>query len=125
MAPSSITELSIRQLVDNFYARVRADPLLSPVFEEKLAGKWNMHMPKMYAFWTKVLLGTGEFQGNVFSKHMVLTGIEQRHFVHWLRLFKMTAIDIFGVEDAAVPLLVAERIAASFQLGYFGKAKVV
>ena len=118
MAPDSITEVSIRQLVDTFYARVRADAMLSPVFEEKLAGKWDMHMPRMYAFWTKVLLGTGQFQGNVFGKHMVLTGIEQQHFVHWLRLFRITAIEIFGVEDATVPLQVAERIAASLQLGY-------
>lgn len=124
MAPSSITELSIRQLVNTFYARVRGDAVLSPIFDEKLAGKWDMHMPRMYAFWTKVLLGTGEFQGNVFGKHMVLTGIEQQHFVQWLRLFKTTAIEIFGVEDAAVPLQVAERIAASLQLGYSVQAEV-
>lgn len=124
MASSSITELSIRQLVNTFYARVRANALLSPVFEEKLAGKWDVHMPRMYAFWTKVLLGTGEFQGNVFGKHMVLTGIEQQHFVHWLTLFKITAIEIFGVEDATAPFQIAERIAASLQLGYFGQAEV-
>lgn len=98
--------------------------MLSPVFEEKLAGKWDMHMPRMYAFWTKVLLGTGQFQGNVFGKHMVLTGIEKQHFVHWLRLFKITATEIFGAEDATVPLQIAERIAASLQLGYFGQAEV-
>ena len=77
----------------------------------------------MYAFWTKVLLGTGEFQSNVFGKHMVLTGIEKQHFVRWLALFKMTAIEIFGVKDADVALQVAERIAASLQLGYSAEAQ--
>lgn len=124
MIPNSITELSIRRLVDTFYARVRADAVLSPVFEEKLAGKWDVHMPRMYAFWTKVLLGTGEFQGNVFGKHMALAGIEKQHFVRWLTLFKLTAIEIFGVDDAKAPLRVAERIATSLQLGYFGEAEI-
>jgi len=124
MIPNSITELSIRRLVDTFYARVRADAVLSPVFEEKLAGKWDVHMPRMYAFWTKVLLGTGEFQSNVFGKHMALAGIEKQHFVRWLTLFKLTAIEIFGVEDAKAPLRVAERIATSLQLGYFGEAEI-
>lgn len=124
MIPNSITELSIRRLVDTFYARVRGDAVLSPVFEEKLAGKWALHMPRMYAFWTKVLLGTGEFQSNVFGKHMALAGIEKQHFVRWLALFKLTAIEIFGVEDAKAPLQVAERIATSLQLGYFGEAEI-
>lgn len=124
MLPDTMTETSIRDMVDTFYARVREDAVLSPVFERMLAGKWDMHMPRMYAFWTKVLLGTGEFQGNVFGKHMALEGIEKEHFVHWLALFKMTAIEVFGPDHADVVIEVAERIAASLQLGYFGKQLV-
>lgn len=123
MAPGCITESSIRQMVDTFYARVREDAVLSPVFESRLAGRWAEHMPRMVAFWTKVLLGSGDFQGNVFGKHMTLTGIEKEHFVHWLCLFRMTAIEIFGAEEAAMPIQVAERIAASLQLGYFGEIR--
>lgn len=124
MVSNSITEESIRQLVDKFYARVREDAVLSPVFESKLAGKWQLHMPRMYAFWTKVLLGTGEFQSNVFGKHMVLSGIEKDHFVRWLALFRGTSIEVFGADGAQAPLQVAERIAASLQLGYFGEVRV-
>jgi truncated hemoglobin YjbI len=120
MAAVAITPSSIVLLVDTFYARVREDAVLSPVFESKLAGQWHEHMPRMYAFWTKVLLGTGEFQSNVFGKHMALSGIEKEHFVHWLTLFKLTAIEIFGVDEAKAPIEVAERIAASLQLGFFG-----
>lgn len=123
MAPGCITESSIRQMVDTFYARVREDAVLSPVFESRLAGRWAEHMPRMVAFWTKVLLGSGDFQSNVFGKHMVLTGIEKEHFVRWLGLFRMTAIAVFGAEEAAMPIQVAERIAASLQLGYFGEIR--
>src|SRR6478609_5453033 len=108
-ATSPITPSTIVQLVDTFYARVREDAVLGPVFEEKLAGHWQEHMPRMYAFWTKVLLDTGEFQGNVFGKHMVLSGIESEHFVRWLTLFRMTAIEVFGVEGASEAILVANR----------------
>lgn len=124
MAPDSITELAIVQLVDTFYARVREDKVLSPVFESRLAGKWDEHMPRMYAFWTKVLLGQGDFQSNVFGKHMALSGIEREHFVRWITLFKTTAIEVFGIDDARMAIQVAERIAASLQLGYFGEVQV-
>jgi len=121
MATASITEASIQQMVDRFYARVREDAVLSPIFESRLAGKWDEHMPRMYAFWTKILLGSGDFQSNVFGKHMALAGIEREHFVHWLTLFKLTAIEVFGIDDAQIPIQVAERIAGSLQLGYFGE----
>ncbi len=124
MPSPAITESSIVQLVDTFYARVRDDAVLGPVFDAKLAGRWHEHMPRMYAFWTKVLLGTGEFQGNVFGKHMALSGIETEHFVRWLTLFRLTAVDVFGVDGAADALEVAQRIASSLQLGFFGDIRV-
>jgi truncated hemoglobin YjbI len=124
MSSPAITESSIIQLVDTFYARVRDDAVLSPVFEAKLAGRWHEHMPRMYAFWTKVLLGTGEFNGNVFGKHMALSGIETEHFVRWLTLFRLTAVDVFGVDGAGEALTVAQRIASSLQLGFFGDIRV-
>jgi truncated hemoglobin YjbI len=124
MSSPAITESAIVQLVDTFYARVRDDAVLSPVFEAKLAGRWHEHMPRMYAFWTKVLLGTGEFNGNVFGKHMALSGIETEHFVRWLTLFRLTAVDVFGVDGAGDALAVAQRIASSLQLGFFGDIRV-
>ena len=81
-------------------------------------------MPRMVAFWTKVLLDTGEFQGNVFGKHMALSGIGREHFVRWLTLFRMTAIEVFGTEDSAEAVVVANRIASSLQLGFFGEIQV-
>ena len=124
MPSSAITEASIIQLVDTFYARVRDDAVLGPVFEAKLAGRWHEHMPRMYAFWTKVLLGTGDFQGNVFGKHMALSDIETAHFVRWLTLFRLTAIDVFGIDGATEAMEVAQRIASSLQLGFFGDIRV-
>jgi hemoglobin len=124
MRDSSITESSIRAMVDRFYERVRKDAVLSPIFDRELAGKWDTHMPRMYAFWTKLLLGSGEFQGNVFGKHMALSGVDREHFVRWLALFRQTAHETYVEDDAREVIEVAERIAASIQLGYFGKRVV-
>lgn len=124
MRDGAITEESIRAMVDLFYQRVREDPVLGPVFEHHLAERWHLHMPRMYAFWTKVLLGTAEFQGNVFGKHMALDGIGKEHFVHWLALFRQTAEETHGQAEAQEIMTVAERIATSLQLGYFGERVV-
>jgi len=124
MPSPAVTPSSIVQLVDTFYARVRDDAVLGPVFEAKLAGKWHEHMPRMVAFWTKVLLDTGEFQGNVFGKHMALNGIDTEHFIHWLTLFKLSAIEVFGNDGAHDAITVAQRIASSLQLGFFSEVRV-
>jgi hemoglobin len=124
MPSESMNDTSIRALVDTFYARVRDDPLLSPVFNRALEGKWDAHMPRMTAFWSKVLLGTGDFQGNVYGTHMALDGIGKEHFVRWLALFRITAIEVFERDDANAAIEIAERIATGLQLGYFGERLV-
>lgn len=119
MKHDRITEASIVTMVDRFYAQVRADPLLGPVFETRLAGKWEAHLPRMVAFWSKVLLGAGDFQGNVYGKHMTLEGLERAHFNRWLTLFHETVNELHDTGDAAAIMQIAQRIATSLQLGYF------
>lgn len=121
MPAHTITGEAVAQLVDTFYARIRADAVLGPVFERQLAGRWDQHLPRMVAFWTKVLIGSGDFQGNVYGKHMALSGIEEEHFTRWLALFRMTALEVLDARGAQEALVVAERIATSLQLGFFGQ----
>jgi hemoglobin len=121
----TITEASIRRMVDTFYDSVRKDDMLGPVFENALHGQWESHMPRMYDFWSTVLLGSGRFQGNVFGKHMALPGITKEHFVRWLGLFNATITQMYD-EDTAQPILeVAGRIAESLQFGFFGERRVL
>lgn len=111
-------------MVDIFYSGVRNDEVLGPVFERVLAGHWDTHMPRMYDFWSSVLLGSGRFSGNVYGKHMALTGIETEHFVRWLDLFRKTAHQLYNDDDAHTVIAAAERIAGSLQLGFFGERRV-
>jgi hemoglobin len=120
----SVTEESIRLLIETFYEGVRKDDVLGPVFEKVLDGKWSTHMPRMYDFWSKVLLRTKRFQGDIYVKHMVLAGITEEHFARWLTLFRNAVTQLYHDEAADRILKIADSIAENLQLGFFGEQRV-
>jgi hemoglobin len=115
---------SIATLVHTFYDEVRADPVLAPVFSAAIGDHWEPHLERMVSFWATTMLKTQSFQGNVFGKHMALNGITPDHFQRWLTMFEATAARLFAPEAADEFALVARRIAASLQFGFFGKVVV-
>jgi hemoglobin len=112
---------SIATLVHAFYDEARADAVLGPVFNAAIGDRWETHLGRIVDFWCTAMLKTQPFQGNVFGKHMALTGIEAEHFRRWLTLFEANAARLFDAPVAAEFTLVARRIAASLQFGFFGK----
>lgn len=124
MSHLELNRESISTLVHAFYDDVRADPVLAPVFNAAIGAHWDTHLGRMVDFWCTTMLKTQPFQGNVFGKHMALSGIEPDHFRRWLTLFEATAARLFDVPIAAEFTLVARRIAASLQFGFFGKVVV-
>ena len=117
-AATGITEAMIEQLVRGFYAKVRADAVLGPVFEAKIAD-WEPHLAQMFAFWSSVALMTGRYHGTPMIKHVKLP-IDAGHFDRWLALFEDTAREICPPEAAAHFIDRAQRIAASLELGVAG-----
>ncbi|MET4133768.1 hemoglobin [Porphyrobacter sp. MBR-155] len=83
----------IALLVERFYARIRADELLGPIFLQRITD-WPQHLDKMNRFWRSILHNSGEFSGNPMVKHMAIPRLESRHFEHWLALFYATLSDI-------------------------------
>ncbi|MGO9428996.1 group III truncated hemoglobin [Rhodoblastus sp.] len=114
--PAGLTEAMMENLVREFYSRGRKDPLLGPIFEEKLAGHWEEHIAKLTDFWSQIGLRTGRYSGRPLPAHMAL-GLEPRHFGAWLALFEATARDVLPPAGAAFFVARAHRIAESFQLG--------
>ena len=57
-----IDEGMIEQLVHGFYAQVREDPLLGPVFGAHVKD-WGTHLPKMVDFWSSALRKTARYRG--------------------------------------------------------------
>jgi hemoglobin len=114
------TDANIRELVYAFYDRVRADPLLGPVFDAVLEGRWDEHLPKMCTFWGSLVLGDKRYRGNVQQAHQPLPGLEPRHFSRWLHLFLDTVCDRYEPAAAVRFMEPALRIAQSLQLSRFG-----
>ncbi|MBV1686558.1 group III truncated hemoglobin [Novosphingobium sp. G106] len=79
----------VAQLVESFYARIRADALLGPIFAARIAD-WPLHRDRMKSFWRSILHNSGEFAGNPMAKHLAIPGLERDHFAHWLNLFYAT-----------------------------------
>ena len=79
----------ISRLVDSFYGHIREDALLGPIFAERISD-WPSHLDRMKGFWRSILHNSGEFSGNPMQKHLAISGLEERHFAHWLELFYET-----------------------------------
>ena len=87
----SLTEITIGNMVDTFYARVREDDLLGPVFAEAIGSDWEPHLKKMKAFWSSVLLASRTYKGNPMIAHLQLPLLKASHFERWLQLWSETA----------------------------------
>ncbi|MHB1219958.1 MAG: group III truncated hemoglobin [Alphaproteobacteria bacterium] len=112
---TGIDEAMIERLVRGFYARVRADPLLGPVFAARIAD-WEPHLERMRAFWSSVALMSGRYHGQPMRAHAPLP-IDAGHFDRWLSLFEDTARELCPPVAAAHFIERARRIAESLELG--------
>jgi hemoglobin len=105
---------SIQLLVDSFYAEVRKDELIGPIFNRVIGDHWPTHLEKMYRFWQTVLLNERAYQGSPFMPHMQLP-IDRTHFERWLMLFRKTVRAHFHGAKAEEACFRAERMAEMFQ----------
>ncbi|MDF9801369.1 hemoglobin [Catalinimonas alkaloidigena] len=84
----------IKLLVDSFYAKVREDAILAPVFNERIGKRWLEHLEKMYKFWQTVLLDEHTYYGSPFVPHARLE-VDRSHFERWLTLILCNCGGIF------------------------------
>lgn len=117
-AETGIDDALISRLVDAFYARVRADPLLGPVFDARISD-WEPHLQQMRLFWSSVALMSGAYHGRPMPKHLPLP-VDAVHFDRWLELFEQTARDVCPPTAADHFIERARRIAESLELGIAG-----
>lgn len=103
----------IQLLVNTFYARVREDELIGPIFEQRLHGKWDEHLSKMYRFWQTMLLGEHTYYGSPLLPHLDLP-VEEPHFERWVGIFHSTVDDLFEGEVAEEAKWRGNRMAEMF-----------
>lgn len=109
----------LARLVERFYARVRADAELGPLFNDAVHD-WPEHLEKLAAFWSSVMLTSGRYKGNPMMAHMKHRDrITPALFQRWLALWAETTTDAMPPEAAAALQAKAARIAESLQLALF------
>jgi hemoglobin len=110
----------IKLLVDTFYGKVRNNPLIGPIFNERIQDRWPIHLEKMYSFWQTVLLEEYTYNGRPFPPHATMP-IGHEHFEQWLALFAETVDELFTGDKADEAKWRAGKMAELFEskLNYF------
>ncbi|SSW63056.1 DUF1971 domain-containing protein [Achromobacter agilis] len=107
----AIAEDDIRQLVHRFYAQVRQDETLGPIFNARVAD-WDHHLEMLCDFWSSLLLGTRRFKGAPIPAHARIPDLSWPLFQRWLALFHGVTAGLGRPALQAQADAMAERIAA-------------
>lgn len=113
-----VTTEQIETVVAKFYAAIRADTVLGPIFAAHVPSDgWPAHEDKIARFWRNVVLRQRVYDGNPMQAHMAAGNVRAEHFPRWLALFdKILASEL--TEDAAQDFsTLAHRIAHGLRLG--------
>lgn len=117
MTEATISEEDIGRLVPQFYARVRADAVLGPIFDGAI-DDWSHHLRKLEAFWSSVMLTSGRYKGQPMVAHLRhAQHMTPANFGRWLALWVDVTGATLGPDAAAAFQEKAGRIAESLQLG--------
>lgn len=108
---------AITAMVDNFYALIREDDELGPIFNSRI-DDWPHHLQRMVFFWRAVLRSEPTFhiseRGAPPVLHWAMDEVRRPHYGRWLELFGGVVAEIFEPEDAEQVLNAAHRIAHAF-----------
>ena len=113
--PAGVDEDGLGRLVDAFYARVREDAMLGPIFNREI-DDWPHHLDKLKRFWASTMLKARTYDGRPLPPHLKLPEISDAHFARWLDLFRQTALEQMPELGAPAVTAMAERIATSFRI---------
>ncbi len=109
---TTVSDESVRRLVETFYDEALRDDLLAPVFERFVAD-WTPHLSTMCRFWTSVALRRGGYAGRPLEVHRRIAAISPGHFERWLSLWRRTVERTLPAADRALFIEPAERMAAA------------
>jgi len=118
-ADSAVSEAQLKGLIPLFYARVREDALIGPVFAAAISD-WNEHLEKLTTFWSSVMLTSGRYKGNPVAAHMKHLGvITPDMFDRWLSIWAEVTDEVLPTPVAAALQHKAARIGESLKLALY------
>lgn len=118
----------VSDIVRGFYAAVREDEILGPVFDSAIS-EWEEHLEKLTDFWMMQLFGGKAYNGNPIVKHQAVdrqTGgqISPFHFGIWLNLWFATIDRGFIGENAELLKHRARKMQTPIMIAvYEGRSK--
>ncbi|WP_112311995.1 group III truncated hemoglobin [Pseudogemmobacter bohemicus] len=116
LARFPISDNELRDVVHDFYAAVRAHPVLGPVFGAHVTD-WPAHEEKIIAFWRNAILMERGYDGNPMAVHKAAGNVRAGMFTPWLRLFDETLSRRLSPETAGAWSALAHRIGRGLSLG--------
>ncbi len=117
----------VRKLVDTFYQKVKADPVIGYIFNDVVHVDWAHHLPKMYAFWEFLLLDMDTYRGNPIEPHHRVHALEPLRpelFDRWIQLFQEAVDENFAGEIAEKAKFRAFSIAETWKPKFSGRFAV-
>lgn len=117
----------IALLITTFYAKVRADKDLGPIFNS-IIDDWDSHIDRLTDFWETNLFIVPKFKGNPIVVHQqtdqkVNYHINNVHFGIWLRLWINTIDELYHGDIANLAKNRARKIATTLFLKIFENKK--
>lgn len=115
-----ITVDEINDVLTIFYARVRNDKTLAPIFFASIPNEpeiWAAHEAKIGRFWRSAILFERSYDGNPQRAHAKNGQVAPEHFEIWLGLFDKVLLEKLTPEQAAAWSGLAHRIGAGLRMG--------
>jgi hemoglobin len=100
------TRTDVSLLVRSFYAKVRVDAVLGPIFNGIITD-WESHLELLTDFWETQLFLKRKYHGNPILAHNEVDAkmnhtITPEHFGLWLNLWYQTIDELFNGDNAFV-----------------------
>lgn len=102
----------VSRLIKWFYARVRFEPLLEPVFNAHVE-RWSEHLEVLIDYWCGMAGGPTAYTGGM-GKHFRL-GLDASHFEAWLSVWEQNCRDLLQPREADEMVFLARNIADDVQ----------
>lgn len=106
----------IERMVEQFYARIRQDEELGPIFAKRI-DDWPTHLGRMVQFWRAVLRSEPTFRpsprGGPPVLHRQIEELRAEHFQRWLGLFGEVVDEVYVPSARPYVKTAAARIAAA------------
>ena len=113
------TREDIELMVDEFYEKIKTDPVVGFIFNDIAKVNWNRLLLTMYDFWENTIFFTGGYDGNPMKIHKHLNqliALKKEHFSQWNRLFTETVDELFEGRNASLAKQRAANISAVMQI---------